>query len=112
MWEVGRLAAKEKAPTREEYERDVLLYQEFEEFAAKRLVVGRGSCHRSDVISAFRRYNPKYRSADNEQYPLADIEIERILRVWNRQFGSKSEMSSAGFFSGIVVDDAAKALLQ
>ena len=107
VWEVGRLAAKEKAPTREEYERDVVLYQEFEEFANKRLIVGRGSCHRSDVISAFRRYNPKYRVADNEQFPLVDIEIERILRVWNREFGSKSEMSSAGFFSGITVDGGA-----
>lgn len=109
VWEVGRLAAKEKAPTREEYERDALLYREFEEFAQRRLVVGRGSCHRSDVISAFRRFNPKYRVADNEQYPLVDIEIERILRVWNRDFGSGSEMSSAGFFSGITVDDVADA---
>lgn len=109
VWEVGRLAAKEKAPTRVEYEREVLLYQEFDEFASKRLIVGKGSCHRSDVIAAFRRYNPKYRVADSEQYPLADIEIERILRQWNRQFGSRSEMSSAGFFSGITVDGAADA---
>ena len=109
VWEVGRLAAKEKAPTRVEYERDVLLYQEFDEFAQKRLIVGKGSCHRSDVISAFRRYNPKYRVADSEEYPLADIEIERILRQWNRQFGSRSEMSSAGFFAGITVDGAADA---
>lgn len=109
VWEVGRLAAKEKAPTRVEYERDVLLYQEFDEFASKRLIVGKGSCHRSDVISAFRRYNPKYRRADSEEYPLADIEIERILRQWNRQFGSRSEMSSAGFFSGLMVDGAADA---
>lgn len=53
VWEVGRLAAKEKAPTREEYDRDVTLYKEFEEFAKKRIVIGRGSCHRSDVINAF-----------------------------------------------------------
>ena len=53
VWEVGRLAAKEKAPTREEYDRDVSLYKEFEEFAKKRIVIGRGSCHRSDVINAF-----------------------------------------------------------
>jgi len=109
VWEVGRLAAKEKAPTREEYERDLMVYQEFEEFANKRIIVGKGSCHRSDVISAFRRYNPKYRRADNEQYPLVDIEIERILRNWNREFGSGNEMSSAGFFSGIRVDDVADA---
>jgi len=126
VWEVGRLAAKEKAPTREEYERDVELYREFREFAEKRIIVGGRSngaggsnsggrslsscsCHRSDVISAFRRYNPKYRTADNEQFPLSDIEIERILRKWNREFGSGSEMSSAGFFAGICVDGVADA---
>lgn len=53
VWEVGRLATKEKAPTREEYDRDVTLYKEFEEFANKRIIIGRGSCHRSDVINAF-----------------------------------------------------------
>lgn len=53
VWEVGRLAAKEKAPTREEYDRDLTLYKEFEEFANKRIIIGRGSCHRSDVINAF-----------------------------------------------------------
>jgi len=104
VWEVGRLATKEKKQTRQEYERDVILYQEFEDFANKRIIVGRGSCHRSDVISAFRRYNPKYRTAESEQYPLSDIELERILKAWNREFGSRSEMSSAGFFSGIYVD--------
>ncbi len=129
VWEVGRLAAKEKAPTREEYERDVELYREFRGFAEKRIIVGGRSgssssssssggrsvlssscsCHRSDVISAFRRFNSKYRTADNEQFPLSDIEIERILRKWNREFGSGSEMSSAGFFSGICVDGVADA---
>ena len=126
VWEVGRLAAKEKAPTRIEYERESELYREFREFAEKRIVVGGGrsggvrssetrslpssiSCHRSEVISAFRRYNPKYRTADNDQYPLLDIEIERILRRWNREFGSGSEMSSAGFLSGISIDGAADA---
>jgi hypothetical protein len=104
VWEVGRLATKEKKQTRQEYERDVILYQEFEDFTNKRIIVGRGSCHRSDVISAFRRYNPKYRNAESEQYPLSDIELERILKAWNREFGSRSEMSSAGFFSGIYVD--------
>lgn len=120
VWEVGRLATKEKAPTRDEYDRDVEIYREFQEFAEKRIIVGGRSnsggrssstcsCHRSDVISAFRRYNPKYRTAENEQFPLSDIEIERILRKWNRELGSGSEMSSAGFFSGICVDGVADA---
>jgi hypothetical protein len=107
--EVGRLAAEEKAPTRAEGERDAQLTGEFAEFAARRLVVGTGSCHRSDVIGAFRRFNPKYRSAESEQYPLGDLEIERLLRTWNRVSGSGNEMSSAGFFAGITVDGAADA---
>ncbi|KAL7471882.1 hypothetical protein ACHAXS_012189 [Conticribra weissflogii] len=109
FWEVGRIAAGEKGATREEFERDAELKREFEEFAEKRIVVGKGNCHRSDVISAFRRFNPKYRVADSEQYPLADIEIERILRKWNREKGSGGEMSSAGFFSGISINEAADA---
>ena len=60
-------------------------------------------------LIAMRCADPKYRVADSEQYPLADIEIERIFRQWNRQFGSRSDMSSAGFFSGITVDGAADA---
>jgi len=108
FWEVGRLAAREKAPTRQEYERDEMLASEFDDFAARRLVVGKGSCHRSDVISAFRRYNPKYRTADNESYPLGDLEIERLLRDWARRFAGV-EMSSAGFFNGVLVDGAADA---
>lgn len=105
FWELGRVASGEKDPTRQESDRDELISTEFDEFASKRIVVKRGSCHRSDVISAFRRFNAKYRTADNEEYPLADIEIERILRKWNREKGSGSEMSSAGFFVGIVVED-------
>jgi len=109
FWEVGRLAAGEKGATREEFERDAELTREFEEFANKRIVIGKGNCHRSDVTSAFRRFNPKYRVADSDQFPLADIEIERILRQWNREKGSGGEMSSAGFFSGISINEAADA---
>ena len=65
------------------------------------------SPHHSPFIIFQRRYNPKYRVADNEQYPLADIEIERILKAWNREFGSGNEMTSAGFVSGISVDGGA-----
>ncbi len=56
VWEAGRLAAK--TPTQEEYDRDVMLYRKFDEFESKRLAQ-KGSCNRSEVISAFRRYNPK-----------------------------------------------------
>jgi len=112
FWEVGRLAAREKPDTRTDADRDALLYGEFSEFASRRMIVGAGpscTCHRSDVISAFRRYNPKYRRADDDRYPLSDVEIERMLRRWNREYGSKREMSPAGFFGGICVDPGADA---
>ena len=112
FWEVGRLATKEKPDTRTDADRDALLYGEFSEFASRRMIIGAGpscTCHRSDVISAFRRYNPKYRRADDDRHPLSDIEIERMLRRWNREYGSKREMSPAGFFGGICVDSGADA---
>ena len=112
FWEVGRLATKEKPDTRTDADRDALLYGEFSEFASRRMIIGAGpscTCHRSDVISAFRRYNPKYRRADDDRHPLSDIEIERMLRRWNREHGSKREMSPAGFFGGICVDSGADA---
>ena len=113
VYEIGRLAAKEKPVTRMEYDRDVELYDEFRDFASKRIIIKSTStsttCHRSDVISAFRRYNPKYRRADTSdtQYSLSDIEIERILKRWNREYGSGINMSSAGFFQGISIDNGA-----
>jgi hypothetical protein len=113
VYEIGRLAAKEKPVTRMEYDRHVELYDEFRDFASKRIIIKSTStsttCHRSDVISAFRRYNPKYRRADTSdtQYSLSDIEIERILKRWNREYGSGINMSSAGFFQGISIDNGA-----
>ncbi len=56
VWEVGRLAAK--TPTQEEYDRDAMLYRKFDEFESKCLA-RKGTCDQSEVISAFRRYNPK-----------------------------------------------------
>lgn len=110
FWEVGRLATGEKSGTRQEVERDDLIEREFAEFAAKRLIVGRStlSVHRSEVVKAFRRFNPKYR-VENEEYPLSDVEIERVIRKWNREKGSGSEMSSAGFFSGVAINSDADA---
>jgi len=62
-----------------------------------------------DVISEFHDTISKYPTAEIEQFPLSDIEIEMISRKWNREFGSGSEMSSTGFFalSRICVDRVA-----
>jgi hypothetical protein len=90
-----------------------LLKREFEEFADRRLIVSMNrstgttlSVHRSEVVKAFRRYNPKYR-VENEEYSLSDIEIERLVRRWARQRGI--EMSGAGFFGGVGIDSSADA---
>eukprot|EP00562_Extubocellulus_spinifer_P021588 CAMPEP_0178610744 /NCGR_PEP_ID=MMETSP0698-20121128/253_1 /TAXON_ID=265572 /ORGANISM="Extubocellulus spinifer, Strain CCMP396" /LENGTH=398 /DNA_ID=CAMNT_0020249351 /DNA_START=20 /DNA_END=1216 /DNA_ORIENTATION=+ len=104
--ELGRIASGEKDVTREEDERAMMLQQEFAEFAERRLVPG-GNVHRSEIASAFRRFNAKYR-IENEQYPLSDLEIERLARAWNRLQGN-DDMSSAGFFTGIKINDQAKA---
>ena len=108
FWEVGRLAAGEKSSTKEESERDDLVESEFEDFANRRLLTGRStlSVHRSEVVKAFRRFNPKYR-VENDDYPLSDIEIERVVRKWARSRGI--DMSSAGFFTGMGIDSAADA---
>jgi len=102
--ELGRIAGGEKGKDREESERDEMLEAEFMEFAQSRLVPG-GNCHRSEVAGAFRRYNAKYRYADSDEYPLADIEIERMVKRWGKEKGIK--MSSAGFFNGVQINTSA-----
>jgi hypothetical protein len=103
--ELGRIASGEKAPTREEADRDGLLESEFTEFADKRLLVG-GNCHRSDVVAAFRRYYSKYRQVDSEDYPLTNLEIEGLLKAWTARL-PRVEMSSAGFYYGVQINKEA-----
>jgi hypothetical protein len=103
--ELGRIASGEKKSNREDFERETLLRDEFAEFTLKRLLPG-GNCHRSDVISAFRRFYSKYRSSESEKYPLTDLEIEQLLRQWNKIAG-KAETTSAGFYYGIQINQDA-----
>lgn len=100
--ELGRIASGEKAPTRDEADRAMQLQSEFEEFASRRLTTG-GNCHRRDVVSAFRRFNPKYRQADSEEYPLTDLEIERLLKAWALRYPNV-ERTSAGFYYGLSIN--------
>ena len=58
--ELGRIFSGEKGQTRQDFDRDVQLEQEFAEFAENRLMPG-GNCHRSEVVTAFRRYYAKVR---------------------------------------------------
>ena len=106
--ELGRIASGEKMKTRENAERDETLANEFEEFASKKLIYGQGgSIHRSEVIKAFRRYFAKYR-VENEEYPLGDLEIEQLLRGWNRRMGNLETMSSAGFIKNVKINAQAE----
>jgi hypothetical protein len=104
--ELGRVASGEKGPTRQEFERATQLQQEFEDFALKRLKVG-GSCHRNDVVRAFRRFYAKYRQEDSTEYPLSNLEIERLLKEWNQAKGGLAEMTSAGFYNGLSINEQA-----
>ena len=94
--------------TRDDAERESELQDEFEEFASKRLIVGQGgSLHRSEVTRAFRRYYAKYR-IENDEYPLSDLEIERLLRNWNKRMGNELNVSSAGFLKGVQINSQAE----
>lgn len=106
--ELGRIASNEKMQTREDSERDETLANEFDEFAMKKLVVGEGgSIHRNEVTKLFRRYFAKYR-VENDEFPLSDIEIERLFRAWNRKNGNSEEISSAGFLKNVKVNEQAQ----
>lgn len=106
--ELGRIASKEKMQTREDNEREETLANEFEEFASKKLIIGQGgSIHRSEVTRLFRRYFAKYR-VENEEYPLNDLEIEGLLRSWNRRNGNENNLSSAGFLKNVKINEQAQ----
>jgi hypothetical protein len=104
FFEIGRLAIGEKRATREEFDRRVQLQEEFDKFANARLQMT-GNCHRSDVIAAFRRYYGKYRDTESTKYPLTDLEIEKLLRAWNKiENRGQAEMTSSGFWYGIQIN--------
>lgn len=103
--EIGRIASGEKKSTRVEDDRDLMLEQEFDDFAEKRLQRG-GNVHRNEVTRAFRRFHAKYRDSESTQYPLNDLEIEQLLRQWNDR-NARAQRSSAGFYNGIQINAAA-----
>jgi hypothetical protein len=106
--ELGRIASGEKMKTRDDAERDSNLAEEFEEFSSKKLVYGQGGdVHRSEVIRSFRRYFAKYR-VENDQFPLGDVEIEALLRAWNKRSGNQETMSSSGFIRNVKINSQAE----
>lgn len=104
FYEIGRLASGEKRATRDEFDRRMELKDEFDEFAKARLLA-KGNCHRSDVVASFRRYFAKYRDPESEEYPLTDLEINKLLQMWNEtENGGRAEMRSSGFWYGIEIN--------
>ena len=118
-FELGRIASGEKPITRQEFDRDIQLKTEFQQFANARLILNNsitntnsnqsikrgGSCHKSDVIASFRRYYPQYRTEDINV--LSNIELEQIIQTWNRQQPGYEEMTNAGFFKNFQVNTEA-----
>jgi len=106
--ELGRIANGDKEQTRQDSDREAMLEDEFSAFADRRLLAKKtGNVHRSEIVSAFRRFNPKYR-VDNEQYPLTDLEIERMARSWAKARGLEG-MSAVGYFKGVIINQQADA---
>lgn len=99
--ELGRIFSGEKRVTREFLNNEIQLQDQFQEFASNRLKCG-GNCHRSEVVKAFRRYYAQYRQDDD----LSDLEIERVFRLWCQKT-MNINMSSAGFFSGVSINQDA-----
>ena len=63
-----------------------------------------GNCNRSEVVKAFRRHNSK-NGQDNDD-AASDLKIERAFRSWH-QNDMNVDMSSAGFFSGVQINENA-----
>ncbi|GMI11216.1 hypothetical protein TrVE_jg4524 [Triparma verrucosa] len=101
--ELSRIDSGEKGVTRDEAELNTLWESEFEEFAEKKIVrKDSGSCHRNDVVKAYRRFYAKYRTNEVEGGP-SDIDIEQLFVQWNKRVGSGVLASQAGFVKGVVL---------
>ncbi|CAM9973135.1 unnamed protein product, partial [Phaeothamnion confervicola] len=74
VFEIGR----PRMLRREEAEEERRTEEDFLAFAEERLE-RRGTVHISEVRTAFRQYNPRYRTAAG----ISDIAIERLARRWH-----------------------------
>ena len=93
-------------PTRAERDLDLVLAEEFLVFSGERLAVG-GRCHEREVVAAFRKFYPRYRSADmgrsKDGMSVPDDVIADQIRGWNAQMGRPGVRTSSGFWKGISV---------
>lgn len=89
--------------TRDEAELSSLWESEFADFAELKIVrKDSGSCHRNDMVKAYRRFYSKYRTSEVEGGP-SDIDIEQLFVQWNKFKGSGVFASQAGFVKGVVL---------
>lgn len=93
LYEVGR-------PRRIEGDEAVKLesqWQDFESWASIRLQK-RGNCHESEIFSAFRRENSRYRSSES----IADEILRDMIRNWARRGANELlDRTSRGFIKGV-----------
>lgn len=91
------------------FEREIMEVRmvEFEEFAKERIISDRGgrSCHKKDVVRAFRRYYGKYRVDGSVEGGPTDMEIEGLFVEWNKNKGTGKLPTKAGFVKGVVVKE-------
>ncbi|GMI39502.1 hypothetical protein TeGR_g11706 [Tetraparma gracilis] len=99
LLELARVDSRLKPSPRGEAEAAERLREEFWAFAGERLREdAEASCHREDVLRAFRRFHPQYRTGGVE-----DLQVERQLADWLRERGRG--LSGAGFARGVRVEE-------
>ena len=103
--ELARIDSGEKTVSREDAERKDTWRGEFEGFAVEKIAVSSaGSCHKSDVVRAYRRFYSKYRTEEAEGSPT-DLDIFYLFAEWNLSKGTRVKPSSAGFVKGLIVKE-------
>jgi hypothetical protein len=93
LYEVGR-------PRKLEKDEALLLESQLLDFAtwAKARLQPRGSCHETEIFTAFRRENSKYRSTET----ITDEILRDMVRNWSRRCsGEQLDRTSRGFMKGV-----------
>jgi len=100
VFEVGR----PRTPTRGEAQAQDALENAFLDFAETRLRrTDETAVHKTEIVAAFRRAVPRYRSADASGVP--DVQIEAIARRWLYARPVPGNLvTPAGFFKGLAIN--------
>ena len=102
VFEVGRPTT----PTRSEAQAMLRLKLAFKDFASSRLRrtgSPQDTVHKTEIVSAFRRASPRYRSSDASG--VSDIAIENIARRWLLKNPIPGNLiTPAGFYKGLLLN--------